>query len=143
MTLLPYKIKKSGWILIAAASILTLFYFTIDLRFKIPVFALLSYFAELRVLTVFKTNFADEAILLLYISGFFFLVFTEDKNEKPHYNQCRVRAAKNAIIIYFVWMFFSTLFFYGAIFIGTLVFNLILPFVLYLVLFQIYKRRQE
>jgi hypothetical protein len=141
MTLFSYKFKKLGWILVSIATILALLYFTVDFRFKVPVFAVLSSFAETKYFTVFKTNFADESILLLYVIGFFIVVFTKEKTEKAELNQYRVIATKNAVIIYFGWMLFSVLFFYGTIFIAVLILNIILPFIIYLILFKFYIRK--
>lgn len=139
--LLSCKYKIPGFILIFAGTVLLVFYFGFDFRFEMPVFAVISSFMETKFFTSFKTNFADELIMILFLTGLALLTFSKEKNEIDSYKTVRVNAVKNTILSNTLFLIFSVLFIYGSGFIAIAIINLFLPFVLYLVFFNILKRR--
>jgi hypothetical protein len=139
--LLDYKFKVTGIVMLLAATALTIFYFTMNFRFSIPVFAVFSSFLETKFFTVFTTNFADELILLLFLFGFYLVAFSKEKNEKEFYQQLRVDAFIQAVKYSAAFLLFSILFIYGNGFITMLVINMYAIFVFYLVIF--YRLRHK
>ena len=73
--MLPYAWKKAGWALVAAGAVLTGFYIFTPFRITMPVPVLFSAFLEIKYFTTFRTNIADELVMLTLLSGFFLVVF--------------------------------------------------------------------
>jgi len=139
--LLPYKFKLPGILMIFAGAILTFFYFGFDFRFEMPVLALFSSYMESKFFTTFRTNFADELIMLLFLSGLFMLSFSEDKNELDFYNSLRIKALIKTAVAESIIVVLILLFVYGTGFMAFSIINLFLPFILYLIIFNILKKR--
>lgn len=106
-----------------------------DFRFKIPVFAVFSYFVEPKFFTVFQTNFSEEVILFLLITGFNLIIFTKEKNETGELDTIRLKAFARALITNAAIQLFAVLFVYGAGFAALMVFNLLSVNILYLIFF--------
>lgn len=106
-----------------------------DFRFKIPVFAVFSYFVEPKFLTVFQTNFSEEVILFLLITGLNLIIFSKEKNETGELDIVRLKAFARAMITNAAIQLFAVLFVYGAGFAALMVFNLLSVNFLYLIFF--------
>lgn len=141
--LISYKFKLPGLVLILAGTVLTFFYFCFDFRFELPVLALFSSFMETRFFTIFRTNFADELIMLLFLSGLLLLTFSADKNELDSYKSLRIKALIKTVLADSIFVILSLLFVYGSGFLAVAIMNLLLPFILYLVIFNILKKRAQ
>ena len=140
--LLPFKYKMPGYILIFIGLILSILFFTINFRFQIPVLVLVSSYMETRFFTIFNTNFADELIFISLLTGFSLVAFSREKSEKDFYNSLRLRALVKTVITNTVFMIFSVLFIFGSAFMGIIVLNIFLPFIVYLVFFNFMRRRE-
>lgn len=108
-----------------------------------PVFAVFSSFMETKMLVTFRTNFADELILLLLICGFGLIVFSKEKNETDNLDPLRIKALVKAIIANTVLLLFSILFVFGSGFIAVLVFNLFSVPIFYIFFFYLVERKRE
>jgi len=139
--LLSYKFKLPGLIMIFAGTVFTFFYFAFDFRFELPVLAIFSSFMETRFFTTFRTNFADELIMLLFLSGLLLLAFSADKYEPDSYNLLRIKALIKTVVADSIFVILSLLFVYGSGFLAVAIINFFLPFILYLVIFNILKKR--
>ena len=139
---LPHYWKIPGWILIAAGAVLSVIYIWFDFRFTLPVFAIFSYYMEMKFLATFPTNFADELVLLTLLSGFFMVVFSKEKPEEDQLLHLKARAMFKALFYNTILLFAAILFVYGQGFIFFLVLNLFSVFILYLVFLQVAKRKQ-
>lgn len=139
--LLSSKFKLPGIILVFAGAVLTFFYFGFDFRFEIPVLALFSSYMESKFFATFRTNFADELIMLLFLSGLFLLSFSEDKHELDYYKSLRIKALIKTAVTYSIIVMLVLLFVYGTGFMAFSIVNLFLPFILYLIIFNILKKR--
>lgn len=106
-----------------------------DFRFKIPVFAVFSYFVEPKFFTVFQTNFSEEVILFLLITGLNLIIFSKEKNETGELDIVRLKAFARAMITNAAIQLFAVLFVYGAGFAALMVFNLLSVNFLYLIFF--------
>jgi hypothetical protein len=106
-----------------------------------PVLALFSSFMESRFLTTFRTNFADELIMLLFLSGLFLLAFSKDKHEQLSYKSLRIEALIKTVLADSILVMLVLLFVYGTGFVAFAIINLFLPFILYLIIFNVLKKR--
>jgi len=138
--LLSYKYKITGLIIVVISLALTALYFLAELRFEVPVLAIFSSYVEPRFFAVFKTNFADETIILLLLSGLVMLVLSKEKNERDVYKQLRTDAMIKSLGVNTVFIFLSVLFVYGSGFIAITIINLFMPFLLYLLFFYLLKK---
>jgi hypothetical protein len=138
--LLPYGRKWVGIFLILTGIVLAVLYLFFEFSLTLPVFAVFSSFIETKVFTTFRTNFADELIFILLITGFGILVFSKEKHETEILDKFRLSAMFKAIIANAVFLLFSVLFIYGTGFMGVMIFNLISVSVFYLIFFFMAKR---
>ncbi len=136
------KFKIPGLILVIAGLVLLILYFSINLRFEIPVFAVVSSFMETKLFTTFSTNFADELTMILLFSGLFILATSEEKDENEQVKASRQKAVKTALIINSAILAFAILFIYGSGFMAVIIANPFMPFIIYLILFSFLKRKR-
>lgn len=141
--LLPYSWKVAGWFLTLAGIVLGALYNWFDFRFSIPVFAVYSSFLRTKMFETFKTNFADETILLLLIIGLGLIVFSKEKIESEYLDSARTKALVRAVILNNIFLLFSILFVYGSGFIGILVINLFSLSLFYLFFFYLLKQKAK
>lgn len=134
-----YKYKNPGILLLIAALILTIYYFLCNFRFSFPVFAVISSYSETKFFWSFSTNFADELILILFTAGFTLTIFSREKTEYREYKLIRSKAVYYTIKTEIGYLIFIILFSFGSAFIALVIINLFLPFVLYLVFFNVMK----
>lgn len=141
--LLPNYFKYIGYLLLLLAIAFTVGYTWFDFRLMIPVFAVYSSFIETKMFVSFRTNFADELIMILFLTAFIFLVFASEKDEKREYYFIRFRSLVLAVISNAVMLLFSIIFIYGAGFFSILIFNMISLYLFYLLFFYILKKRNQ
>lgn len=140
--LLPYALKFVGILLTLSGIVLSVYYFWFDFRLTLPVFAVYSSFLETKMFTTFRTNFTDDLILLLLISGLSLIVFSKERMESENINSSRTKALAYAFISNFIFLFSSILFVFGTGFIGILVLNLFSFPILYLIYFYFLKQKE-
>ena len=141
--LLPFRYKISGAILVLCGLVMAVLYFTVDFRFELPVVAVFSSYVETKFLTAFKTNFADELILLTLLAGFLLVSFSKEKKEADYLNALRYKAIILTVLINSAILLFSILFIYGGGFMGVVIMNIYTPFVIYIITFRILKSNQR
>ncbi len=139
--LLPYKYKIPGYALLIAGAVMTYLYFVVNIRLEIPVPAIISSFAETKFFTTYKTNIADELLILLLITGFSLIVFSKEKNETVQLRELRIRSLIRTALTDIFIILFATLFVYGSGFMAIIIMNLFLPFIIYLIFFNVAKRK--
>lgn len=108
-----------------------------------PVFAIYSSFLRTKTFESFRTNFADELILLLLIAGIGLIVFSKEKIEYDTLDTARNKALARAVILNNIFLLFSILFVYGSGFIAILVLNLFSISLFYLFFFYLLKRKEK
>jgi len=140
--LLPYPWKFAGLFITLTGIILAVLYLWFDFRFTMPVFALFSSFIQTKMFVTFTTNFADELILLLLISGFSLMVFSKEKIESENLASARAKALTKAIILNNIFILFSIIFIFGSGFISILVLNLFTIPIFYLIFFNLLKHKK-
>jgi len=139
--LLSYKFKIPGYFLIVLGFVLTYLYFVINIRIEIPVLAIVSSFTETKFFTVYKTNVADELIILSLVAGFCLVVFSNEKKETDEIKEIRMKSLILTVRSEIFLLLFFTLFIYGGGFMAFIVINIVLPFIIYLIIFNILKNR--
>jgi len=139
--LLPYKYKIPGYALLIAGAVMTYLYFVVNIRLEIPVPAIISSFAETKFFTSYKTNVADELLIILLITGFSLIVFSKEKNETVQLRELRIRSLIRTALTDIFIILFATLFVYGSGFMAIIIMNLFLPFIIYLIFFNVAKRK--
>lgn len=141
--LLSYRFKIAGWLLVLSGVVLTIVYSSFNFKISLPVLAIYSSYLETKVFTTFTTNFADELILLLYLGGFFLVVFSKSKHELANVSMQRTIALFKAIFYNTLFLAFSILFIYGNGFVFVLIINLFSTFIFYLCFFNWLKMKEE
>jgi hypothetical protein len=139
--LLPYRWKYVGWMLTMIGFILGGIYLTYEFTLRMPVFAVFSSFLETRMFVTFKTNVADDLILLLLITGFGMAVGSRERIESEQLDLVRAKAFAKAFMANTIFLLFTILFVFGGGFLGVLILNLISFSIFYLLFFNISKRK--
>ena len=139
--LLPYKCKIPGYALLIAGAVMTYLYFVVNIRLELPVPAIISSFAETKFFTSYKTNVADELLIILLITGFSLIVFSKEKNETVQLRELRIRSLIRTALTDIFIILFATLFVYGSGFMAIIIMNLFLPFIIYLIFFNVAKMK--
>lgn len=138
---MPYKCKIPGYALLIAGAVMTYLYFVVNIRLELPVPAIISSFAETKFFTSYKTNVADELLIILLITGFSLIVFSKEKNETVQLRELRIRSLIRTALTDIFIILFATLFVYGSGFMAIIIMNLFLPFIIYLIFFNVAKRK--
>jgi len=139
--MLPNAWKKAGWALIAAGAVLTGFYIFTSFRITMPVPVLFSAFLEIKYLTSFRTNVADELVMLTLLAGFFLVIFSKDKQEEEDSWDRRGKALFKALFCNSIVLLLSIIFIYGQGFMGMLIVQVFSLFIFYLLFYYRAKRR--
>lgn len=140
---LHYYFRVAGIILAIAGTISAFLYLFLQFRIEMPVFAIASAYLEMKFFTTFTTNITEEIILLSLLSGFFFIVFSRDKNGKVPDEKIRSKAFINAVFYNTVMLGLSVVFLYGQAFLAILAFNTISFFILYLLFYRLGKLKDN
>ena len=139
--LLPFHFKFAGAILVCLGTVLGVLYFLTDFRVFMNVFAIFTWFAEARFFVIFKTNIADELIMLSLLSGFLLISFSRERAELNCYRSLRCKAFFRALAVKSLLLFISVLFVFGTGFILVLVLNLFSIFIFYEGFFYYFKQK--
>ena len=134
--MLNYKWKFLGWILVTVGIICTIFYVNYDFRLSMPVFAIFSYFMEMKFLVSYTTNVTDEIMMICLLLGFLILVFSREKDELAEFEQMRGKALFKSLFYNSIFMLFSIIFIYGQGFFVIMVLNMYSLFILYLIFYN-------
>ena len=141
--LLPYRWKFVGWLLTLCGTFFAFIYYAYNFKFKVPVFEVYSSFLRTRTFVTKTTNFADELILILLISGLGIVILSREKNESEYLDSIRTIAFARAFLTNIVFLLFSIVFIYGTGFITALVLNQISLSVFYIVFFFFLKLKKR
>ncbi|MDD5508788.1 MAG: hypothetical protein PHD25_10780 [Bacteroidales bacterium] len=139
--MISQRYKIPGYALIMTGILLTILYSVDMVKIKVPVFAIHSSYLATKYFTVIKTNIIEEIIFLCYFAGFLLTAFSREKIENVAYNDLRSASWKSAILINTALLVLTTLFVFGRGFLTVLIINMFSVFILYLILFNIKKRR--
>jgi hypothetical protein len=140
--LLPYKFKWVGAVLVISGLLGLVFFLWFDFVLTLPVFAVFSSFFETRIFTTYRTNVADELIMLSFLCGFFLMAFSKEKTESDILYKLRAKAFAKAILANMCLLVFSILFIYGNGFLAILLLNLFSVFIFYQAFFYVLKRKE-
>lgn len=101
LPLLPNKIRYLGYPLIFISLFAAYLYFWggRPVLFEIPVFAIVTSYAETRWLVLAETNALDEIAIIFALLGLLIIGFSRDKNENKNKNKSRITAIYYAVYI--------------------------------------------
>ncbi len=91
---LPYRFRYVSFLLLIISFVAAYFYFWggRPAFFEIPVFAIVTSYAETRWMVVAQTNALDEIAVVFGILGLLFLGFSREKQENNEYDPIRLKA---------------------------------------------------
>lgn len=101
LPLLPHTFRYIGYLLILSSLGAAYLYFLggRPAFFEVPVFAIVTSYAETRWFVVAQTNALDEMALIFIMLGLIFIGFSRDKNESQIFDEARVKAIFYAVYI--------------------------------------------
>lgn len=97
--LLPHPYGKYGYVLLFMSMVAAYFYFWGGRPsfFEVPVFAVITSYAETRWFVLAQTNLLDEFAHLFLISGLVLIAFSKEMHETEAIQACRARALFYAV----------------------------------------------
>lgn len=142
--LLPYKLKKIGWLLILFGGVLTLirFYFGIKPEFlNMKVFAFYSFYIETKIFTVIENHVTEELSALFLLTGLLIIIFSREKSELDNLNDIRLNSFFISLFVNTILLIISIFFTFGFAFVGALVINIFSMMIIYLIIFKWYYHK--
>jgi len=134
--LLPYAFKWIGVVMVLCGLAGLVLYIWFDFRLMMPVFAVYSSFLETKIMSFVTTNLADELIMIILMTGFFFTAMSKEKVESADLDTLRAESFAKALWTNFVFFLLSVIFIYGVGFLSVVLLNLFTLFVFYLAFFR-------
>lgn len=142
--LLPCKFKTAGYVCILPGFILLLIRFYFDIKpsfFDIKTFALYSTYLQTKYFSVIENHFTEEIGGFLIFLGFAFIILSIEKDEKPEFNEIRLKAFFITFYANYLFLIISILFVFGIAFIKVIMIGLLLPSLVYFCLFKYFLWR--
>ena len=147
LPLLPYRFRYVGLFLILLSFGAAYLYFWGGRPdfFEIPVFAIVTSYAETRWMIVAQTNALDEIAVVFGILGLLFIGFSREKQEIAGYNPVRVKALFYSVYIAAgLWiLIYLTIFGWPIIIISAMIFILFLLTYIITFRFLLFKKNIE
>jgi hypothetical protein len=111
--------------------------------FEVPVFAILTSYAETRWFVLAQTNSLDEIAVLSAFLGLLFILFAEEKNENPQVQIMRIRSLFLSVYITAMLMIIIYITVYGWPVFILISFSFIIFLVISIVIFKVYLYRHK
>lgn len=101
LPLLPFKFKYLGSFLILLGLVSGYMYYFGGRPsfFQIPVFAVMTSYAETRYFVIAQTNLLDEAAAILILTGLLFIGFSKERRENAFTMKLRLKALMYAVYV--------------------------------------------
>jgi hypothetical protein len=142
--LLPYSFKMAGFLAILPGFILIIirFYFDIKLSlFDIKTFAIYSTYLQTKYFSIIDNHFTEEIGGFLLLIGIMFIVLSRENDEKPEFNQLRLKAFILSFYTSSIFLMVTVLFVFGIAFVKIILFGSFLPFLVYYSFFKYFLFR--
>jgi hypothetical protein len=146
--LLPPECKSAGAVTALAGAALCGACFAGHMEIswlRAPVFALLSWFAKPKFLTLSSSNLTNEIALFLILAGLCMMVFSREKDENPEIAALRHRSMFCASLAQSAYFGICVWFTFGLGFILALLIGIVLLFAFHLAIFHyslLYRRKK-
>jgi len=144
--LLPNKYKKWGWFILIPATLIgsiLLFGNFRTLELKSKTFAIFSdeLFYGAQFFSIIKTNVTPTIVGVLFIVGALVVGFSKEKNEDEFIASIRMSSLIWAVVVNYILLLVSFLFFYGMAFFSVMVYNMFTTLIIFIARFNylIYK----
>ena len=140
--LLPYKMKRIGWIILIPGLILGLFLLMSDFEypeFKVKMYSIFnnsSLFSSNKSHTI-DTNLMNELAILLILVGGMFVAFSREKVEDEYIKTIRLNSLLWATIVNYIILFFANLLLFDFNFLNFMVLNMFAILLLFIFKFKI------
>jgi len=144
--LLPNIFQKAGLVLAIAGIIFTYLRFGAGIKpgfLDTSVFAFYSSYFDTKYFQVIQNNISEEICGITMLAGFFFIAFSREKNEMDHYWNYRLKALLLSIYLSMAYLMISFFFVFGLAFFNLLSLYIILPLLLYSLLFRYYLLKER
>ncbi|MDP2424136.1 MAG: hypothetical protein U1C46_01245 [Bacteroidales bacterium] len=145
--LFPHYFKFIGLVLALAGAIFSYIRFGLGIKpdfLDTKVFAIHAVYFKTSYFTHISNNISEEIAGVFLLAGLFFIAFSKEKTESPHYWLLRLKALLIAVYLNTAIVFLAFIFIYGMSFAAVMVINLfgLLVFynIAYFVLLYLNKR---
>lgn len=136
---LPNIFQVVGYIIAITGFILTFLRFSLGIKpgfLNVKVFAIYSTYFDTKYLRFIDNNISEEICGITVLAGLFLVVFSREKKEMDHYWVLRLKAFIISTYLSVFFLLLSFLFIYGIAFMSMLSLNIILPLLLYILIFR-------
>lgn len=143
---LPNIFQKVGFVLFAAGAIFTYLRFGAGIKpgfLNAKVFAFYSTYFDTKYFKFIDNNISEEICGLAVLVGIFLIAFSREKFEKDHYWALRLKSFILASYLSLVFLLLIFFFVFGLAFFNLLSLYIILPFLLYTLIFRFYLFKER
>lgn len=141
--LFPHRFRRLGYLflLIAFATSYLYFWGGRPSFFEVPVFAIITSYAETRWMGLAQTNLLDELTHLFLISGLIFIAFSKESHETEMIQQCRIKALFYAVYLTSaIWIvIYMTVYGWPIVIVSASIFVLMLVLFIFIFRYLLYK----
>jgi hypothetical protein len=120
--LLPFRVKRLGWIILAPALILGIM--VMYFEFEIPGFEVSIPFQSIFSGGISKNNLTDELVSIIAIISLALIAFSEEKEEDEWVSKVRLESLQWSVYANYVLLILAILFIYEMHFFEALVYNM-------------------
>ena len=132
--LLPYKVKRLGWIILLPSFILGFMVMYFD--FKIDGFSIVIPYKSFLVNGVNKNNLTDELILIIVIVSLILVAFSEEREEDEWVSKIRLESLQWSVYANYILLIMAILLVYDMHFFEALVYNMYTILILFILRFN-------
>lgn len=132
--LLPFKVKRLGWITLLPAMILGIMVMYFD--FEIPGFSVVVPYEKPLFSGFSKNNLTDELVSIIVIVSLILIAFSEEKEEDEWVSKIRLESLQWSVYANYILLILAILLIYEMHFFEALVYNMYTILILFILRFN-------
>jgi uncharacterized membrane protein len=143
---LPNFFQKAGLVLVIAGAVFTYLRFGAGIKpgfLNTKVYAFYSTYFDTKYFRPIDNNISEEICGLTMLIGLFLVAFSREKLEKEHYWEFRLKSFILSSYLSLVFLLFTFVFVFGIAFFNILSIYIILPLLLYIMIFRYYLHKER
>lgn len=144
--LLPHFFQPAGLIIFLAGIVFSILRFSIGIKPKfldVKVFAVWSTYLDTKYMKFISNNIGEEICGFVTVLGLFLISFSREKVEHDHFSALRLKAFMITGYIWAVFILASFWLIFGLAFVNIMSFNLVLPLMIYSVIFRLLLHKDQ
>ena len=143
---LPNVFQKAGLVLVIAGAVFTYLRFGAGIKpgfLNTKVYAVYSTYFDTKYFRFIDNNISEEICGLTILIGLFLVAFSREKHEKEQYWEYRLKSFILSSYLSLVFLLLTFVFVFGIAFFNILSIYIILPLLIYILIFRYYLYKER